>query len=310
MPLHQPLPTPGASRPSFVGGVFPVARAMSSLLVAVGAAPACAARFGLHPVVAEAFCPHSGCSEQSCPVHFSSLLWGMWDSALSSSSSSCPGLSAGRGIGVRFLFQTVIVGSYLIAHGFFSVYGMCVDTLFLCFCEYQQKTLSPISLTPRASSLAVRSQSRGPSLWFSPAFSFPDSSPAFSPAVPCLLQQRPPACHGLLHLSLCFGALGSVELTTANLDFPFFSSLFSFFSTPPVSLVTRSPSSTSALSLPASSTAFRSSPSLLLLPGAGKGEDLERNDGSPERPYYMSPELSEILLKGHLEPSKSADSQG
>ncbi|XP_032025555.1 choline transporter-like protein 2 isoform X2 [Hylobates moloch] len=30
---------------------------------------------------------------------------------------------------------TVIIGSYLIAHGFFSVYGMCVDTLFLCFCE-------------------------------------------------------------------------------------------------------------------------------------------------------------------------------
>ncbi|XP_055094503.1 choline transporter-like protein 2 isoform X3 [Symphalangus syndactylus] len=30
---------------------------------------------------------------------------------------------------------TVIVGSYLIAHGFFSVYGMCVDTLFLCFLE-------------------------------------------------------------------------------------------------------------------------------------------------------------------------------
>ncbi|XP_051789276.1 choline transporter-like protein 5 isoform X2 [Erpetoichthys calabaricus] len=30
---------------------------------------------------------------------------------------------------------TVIFGSYLIAHGFFSVYAMCVDTLFLCFCE-------------------------------------------------------------------------------------------------------------------------------------------------------------------------------
>ncbi|TNN33856.1 Choline transporter-like protein 2 [Liparis tanakae] len=30
---------------------------------------------------------------------------------------------------------TLVVGSYLIAHGFFSVYGMCVDTLFLCFCE-------------------------------------------------------------------------------------------------------------------------------------------------------------------------------
>lgn len=33
------------------------------------------------------------------------------------------------------LFQTVVFGSYLIAHGFFSVYNMCVDTLFLCFCE-------------------------------------------------------------------------------------------------------------------------------------------------------------------------------
>ncbi|XP_029285299.1 choline transporter-like protein 5-B isoform X3 [Cottoperca gobio] len=30
---------------------------------------------------------------------------------------------------------TVIFGSYMIAHGFFSVYAMCVDTLFLCFCE-------------------------------------------------------------------------------------------------------------------------------------------------------------------------------
>ncbi|XP_061536639.1 choline transporter-like protein 2 isoform X2 [Phycodurus eques] len=30
---------------------------------------------------------------------------------------------------------TMTVGAYLIAHGFFSVYAMCVDTLFLCFCE-------------------------------------------------------------------------------------------------------------------------------------------------------------------------------
>ncbi|XP_066508594.1 choline transporter-like protein 5-A isoform X2 [Hoplias malabaricus] len=30
---------------------------------------------------------------------------------------------------------TIVFGSYLIAHGFFSVYAMCVDTLFLCFCE-------------------------------------------------------------------------------------------------------------------------------------------------------------------------------
>ncbi|KAL6107803.1 slc44a5 [Pungitius sinensis] len=30
---------------------------------------------------------------------------------------------------------TVIFGSYVIAHGFLNVYAMCVDTLFLCFCE-------------------------------------------------------------------------------------------------------------------------------------------------------------------------------
>ncbi|KAF7662110.1 hypothetical protein LDENG_00245720 [Lucifuga dentata] len=30
---------------------------------------------------------------------------------------------------------TVVVGTYLITHGFFSVYNMCVDTLFLCFLE-------------------------------------------------------------------------------------------------------------------------------------------------------------------------------
>lgn len=30
---------------------------------------------------------------------------------------------------------TVIVGAYMISHGFFSVYGMCIDTFFLCFLE-------------------------------------------------------------------------------------------------------------------------------------------------------------------------------
>ncbi|XP_016072286.1 PREDICTED: choline transporter-like protein 5 isoform X2 [Miniopterus natalensis] len=30
---------------------------------------------------------------------------------------------------------TVIVGSYLVAHGFFSVYAMCIDTIFICFLE-------------------------------------------------------------------------------------------------------------------------------------------------------------------------------
>ncbi|XP_053325681.1 choline transporter-like protein 5 isoform X4 [Spea bombifrons] len=47
---------------------------------------------------------------------------------------------------------TVIIGSYLIAHGFFSVYAMCVDTLFLCFCEDLERnngsTSKPYYMSP------------------------------------------------------------------------------------------------------------------------------------------------------------------
>ncbi|XP_052034777.1 choline transporter-like protein 5 [Apodemus sylvaticus] len=32
-------------------------------------------------------------------------------------------------------FLTLVFGSYLIAHGFFSVYSMCVETIFICFLE-------------------------------------------------------------------------------------------------------------------------------------------------------------------------------
>ena len=34
-----------------------------------------------------------------------------------------------------YLFQVIAVGSFVIASFFFSVYGMAVDTLFLCFCK-------------------------------------------------------------------------------------------------------------------------------------------------------------------------------
>ena len=35
-----------------------------------------------------------------------------------------------------FLFQLICVGTFAIAVSFFSVYDMAVDTLFLCFCKY------------------------------------------------------------------------------------------------------------------------------------------------------------------------------
>ncbi|KAM5170369.1 choline transporter-like protein 2 isoform 3-T3 [Mantella aurantiaca] len=52
---------------------------------------------------------------------------------------------------------TVIIGSYLIAHGFFSVYGMCVDTLFLCFLEDLERndgsTERPFFMSPNLQKL-------------------------------------------------------------------------------------------------------------------------------------------------------------
>uniref|UniRef100_A0A672LKH3 Choline transporter-like protein n=1 Tax=Sinocyclocheilus grahami TaxID=75366 RepID=A0A672LKH3_SINGR len=40
---------------------------------------------------------------------------------------------------------TVIFGSYMIAHGFFNVYAMCVDTLFLCFLLDLEKNNGSVS---------------------------------------------------------------------------------------------------------------------------------------------------------------------
>ena len=33
------------------------------------------------------------------------------------------------------------MGAYVVAHAFFSVYNMAIDTIFLCFCEYNVKQL-------------------------------------------------------------------------------------------------------------------------------------------------------------------------
>uniref|UniRef100_A0A673AEZ9 Choline transporter-like protein n=1 Tax=Sphaeramia orbicularis TaxID=375764 RepID=A0A673AEZ9_9TELE len=41
---------------------------------------------------------------------------------------------------------TVVMGAYLIAHGFFSVYAMCVDTLFLCFCKLMKNTVKNLEV--------------------------------------------------------------------------------------------------------------------------------------------------------------------
>lgn len=52
---------------------------------------------------------------------------------------------------------------------------------------------------------------------------------------------------------------------------------------------------------------FLTTPFPLPVPGGSPGEDLERNDGSQERPYFMSPELRDILLKGSAEEGKQAE---
>lgn len=92
---------------------------------------------------------------------------------------------------------------------------------------------------------------------------------------------------------------GLVAATNSGLSICLF--FFSLFSSPPCLLA--------SLFYPASL-----SPSLpdhlifpMLVPGGSPGEDLERNDGSQERPYFMSPELRDILLKGSAEEGKRAE---
>ncbi|XP_030636989.1 choline transporter-like protein 2 isoform X2 [Chanos chanos] len=62
---------------------------------------------------------------------------------------------------------TVIVGSYLIAHGFFSVYAMCVDTLFLCFCEDLERNdgspARPYYVSPELCKILALSETPGAS---------------------------------------------------------------------------------------------------------------------------------------------------
>uniref|UniRef100_A0A2K6EZ79 Choline transporter-like protein n=1 Tax=Propithecus coquereli TaxID=379532 RepID=A0A2K6EZ79_PROCO len=57
---------------------------------------------------------------------------------------------------------TVILGSYLIAHGFFSVYAMCVETIFLCFCEDLERndgsTEKPYFITPNLHGILIKKQ--------------------------------------------------------------------------------------------------------------------------------------------------------
>ena len=49
-------------------------------------------------------------------------------------------------IGVHF--QIITVGSYVVAHAFFSVCNMAIDTIFLCFCKYSARKKSMFTWLP------------------------------------------------------------------------------------------------------------------------------------------------------------------
>ncbi|XP_053448494.1 choline transporter-like protein 5 isoform X2 [Nycticebus coucang] len=55
---------------------------------------------------------------------------------------------------------TVVLGSYLIAHGFFSVYAMCVETIFVCFCEDLERndgsTEKPYFIAPKLHGILIK----------------------------------------------------------------------------------------------------------------------------------------------------------
>ncbi|XP_056459537.1 choline transporter-like protein 5-B isoform X1 [Gadus chalcogrammus] len=63
---------------------------------------------------------------------------------------------------------TVIFGSYLVAHGFFNVYAMCVDTLFLCFLEDLEtndgSAARPFFMSNSLKNLFNKSNSRQPNI--------------------------------------------------------------------------------------------------------------------------------------------------
>lgn len=122
-----------------------------------------------------------------------------------------------------FLFQTVIVGSYLIAHGFFSVYGMCVDTLFLCFCKCPPAGQQ--NLPPPQSHLDPGVCSPGLSVGFSPTLSFPTFHlPSYQPLLSPLPGSPQPVSGSLSVSVLWFWG----NLTATNFNFPFFSFCFVF----------------------------------------------------------------------------------
>lgn len=57
-------------------------------------------------------------------------------------------------------FLTLVFGSYMIAHGFFSVYSMCVETIFICFCEDLERNdgsaEKPYFVTPSLHSILTK----------------------------------------------------------------------------------------------------------------------------------------------------------
>ncbi|XP_036610052.1 choline transporter-like protein 5 [Trichosurus vulpecula] len=59
----------------------------------------------------------------------------------------------------------IVLGSYFIAHGFFSVFGMCVDTLFLCFCEDLERNdgsiEKPYYMSPKLLQILGKKQAKG-----------------------------------------------------------------------------------------------------------------------------------------------------
>ena len=119
-----------------------------------------------------------------------------------------------------FFHQAIIIGSYIIASAFFSVYNMAVDTLFLCFRKFCHLFLAWPFLV-----LRVRDEK--------------PNGPCESPAIVVVVW-----CKSCVH------------------------AVFSLFSPERLSF---------------------------FIIFCVSVEDLERHDGSEQKPYYMSKELMKIL---------------
>ncbi|KAJ8415983.1 hypothetical protein AAFF_G00380050 [Aldrovandia affinis] len=188
---------------------------------------------------------------------------------------------------------TVAVGSYLIAHGFFSVYAMCVDTLFLCFCEDLERndgsSERPYFMNPELHAILCGVEPKG-------AESADGPGPQETQSQPLQEQQEE-------EIQLKRQQLQTQENEEEKAPE---NAVLEATAETPLELSPKTQADTpqeTSVGTPQETLAEIPKETPEELRTDRFVEDLERNDGSAERPYYMSQDLLSVLKKKNVEKS-------